>query len=290
MRSQDCARRGDPVGARRHDHPRRSGDWRRAARQSRCAGNADPNARRIIAYGLRNPVPVRIPTGDERDLDRRRGLDDWEEIDRILDPTDATVENFGWPCYEGSSRQAGYDAADLSICENLYGAAERGSRSPYFAYNHANKVVAGRDVLRPAARPISGMSFEFAPTGDALPGRIPGRALLRRLLARLHLGDAEERQPDPISRIIETFVADAANPVNLEFGPDGDLYYVDFDGGTIRRIETTSEDKAAGRSTSASSTYGPGYESDKAVDSSSSTRWSSTFTDSQSWQVDLGSA
>jgi hypothetical protein len=32
-------------------------------------------------------------------------------------------------------------------------------------------------------------------------------------------------------------VAGAANPVNLEFGADGKLYYVDFDGGTIRRVE-----------------------------------------------------
>jgi PKD repeat protein len=36
---------------------------------------------------------------------------------------------------------------------------------------------------------------------------------------------------------IRTFVAGAANPVNLETGPGGDLFYVDFDGGTIRRIQ-----------------------------------------------------
>ena len=36
---------------------------------------------------------------------------------------------------------------------------------------------------------------------------------------------------------IDTFVAAAANPVNLEFGPNGNLYYADFDGGTIRRIQ-----------------------------------------------------
>ena len=40
--------------------------------------------------------------------------------------------------------------------------------------------------------------------------------------------------PDPATR--ETFVAGAANPVELEIGPGGDLFYVDFSGGTIRRI------------------------------------------------------
>ena len=35
---------------------------------------------------------------------------------------------------------------------------------------------------------------------------------------------------------IKTFVAPAANPVDLQVGPDGNLYYVDLVGGTVRRI------------------------------------------------------
>ena len=35
-------------------------------------------------------------------------------------PRVTAVQNFGWPCYEGVNRQAGYDGANLSICENLY--------------------------------------------------------------------------------------------------------------------------------------------------------------------------
>jgi PKD repeat protein len=49
-------------------------------------------------------------------------------------------------------------------------------------------------------------------------------------------------QPAPDQ--IRTFVAQAANPVNLETGPGGDLFYVDFDGGTIRRIEYVSTNHA----------------------------------------------
>jgi PKD repeat protein len=43
--------------------------------------------------------------------------------------------------------------------------------------------------------------------------------------------------PNPAARA--TFAAGAANPVDLEVGPGGDLFYVDFDGGTIRRITYT---------------------------------------------------
>jgi PKD repeat protein len=44
---------------------------------------------------------------------------------------------------------------------------------------------------------------------------------------------------NPAPGQIRKFVEGAANPVNLEMGPGGDLYYVDFDGGTIRRIHYT---------------------------------------------------
>ena len=41
--------------------------------------------------------------------------------------------------------------------------------------------------------------------------------------------------PIPSPGSIDTFVAGAANPVNVEFGPGGDLFYVDL-AGTIRRV------------------------------------------------------
>jgi PKD repeat protein len=50
------------------------------------------------------------------------------------------------------------------------------------------------------------------------------------------------------------------------------------------------EDKALGRVASASSVEEPGLEASKAVDGNSATRWSSSFLNSQWWQVDLGRA
>ena len=45
-------------------------------------------------------------------------------------------------------------------------------------------------------------------------------------------------QPDPATRAV--FDMPAANPVDLEIGADGSLYYVDFDGGAIRKISYTA--------------------------------------------------
>jgi PKD repeat protein len=39
---------------------------------------------------------------------------------------------------------------------------------------------------------------------------------------------------------IKGFVGGAANPVDLQVGPDGNLYYADIGGGTIRRIDYTA--------------------------------------------------
>ena len=40
--------------------------------------------------------------------------------------------------------------------------------------------------------------------------------------------------PNPAN--VVTLAAGAANPVGLTIGPNGDLFYPDFDGGTVRRI------------------------------------------------------
>ena len=50
---------------------------------------------------MRNPFRFTFRPGTSELWIGDVGWNDWEEIDRILSPTDSTVENFGWPCYEG---------------------------------------------------------------------------------------------------------------------------------------------------------------------------------------------
>ena len=59
--------------------------------------------------------------------------------------------------------------------------------------------------------------------------------------------------PDPANLV--TLDAGAANPVDLQIGPDGNLYYVDYDGGTIRRISWSPNGSPVAKTT-ASSTSG----------------------------------
>ena len=102
--------------------------------------SSDPNARRIVAYGLRNPFRItQRPDSDELWIGDV-GQSSWEEIDHVVAPASASAANFGWPCYEGPAAQSGYQAAGLNLCASLYATA--GSvTAPYYAYNHNACVV-----------------------------------------------------------------------------------------------------------------------------------------------------
>src|SRR4029450_12665718 len=87
----------------------------------RLACSTAPNARRIIAHGLRNPFRMTNRPGTNEIWLGDVGWNTWEEINRITNPTGG-VTNFGWPCYEGTGRQSGYDGLNLNVCERLYAA------------------------------------------------------------------------------------------------------------------------------------------------------------------------
>jgi glucose/arabinose dehydrogenase/PKD repeat protein len=230
LRSQDLRTAGDPVtldgtilrvdpitGEGLSDNP--------------LSGHADANARRIVAYGLRNPFNLTVRPGTNDIWIGDVGWNTWEEINRIVNPVDGAVRNFGWPCYEGSGRQSGYDAADLAICENLY--AQAGAvLSPVYAYNHADRVVTG-ETCPTGSSSISGLAFyESGSYPAAYTGALFFSDYSRDCIWVMFTG--ADGLPDPAQRA--TMVAGAANPVDLRIGPNGDLFYVDFNGGTIRRI------------------------------------------------------
>ena len=188
LRSQDLRTSGDPAslnGAVLRVNPATGA----GLPDNPLAGSADPNARRIIAHGLRNPFRFAIRPGTNELWIGDVGWDIHEEFNRVVNPTDGVVENFGWPCFEGNIRQPGYDAADLNICEGLYNQA--GSMTlPYYSYPHASQVVPG-ETCPLGSSSLAGIDFY---TGGEYPAVVRRRDVLRRLLARLHLGRVPGRQ------------------------------------------------------------------------------------------------
>jgi glucose/arabinose dehydrogenase len=198
--------------------------------------HSNPNARRIVAYGLRNPFRITAYPGTNEIWIGDVGWGTWEEINVITNPTDANVDNFGWPCYEGNTRQSGYDGANLNICENLYTEGSSAITAPYHAWHHSNKVVS-TDNCPTGSSSAAGVTFQFAGNNNNYPAEYNGALFFadysRDCVWVMFPGGNGKPNPSNISPFIEA----AANPVDLEMGPDGNLYYVDFNGGTIRRIE-----------------------------------------------------
>jgi glucose/arabinose dehydrogenase len=225
-----------------------------------AAGNpmidsSDANARRIIAYGLRNPFRFTFRPGTNELWAGDVGWNTWEEINRIPNVTDGVMRNFGWPCYEGTPRQSGYAGANLSICENLYAAGAGAVTAPYFAYNHGNQVVPNESCPTGSSS-IAGLDFQFN-NGNSYPAEYQGALFFADYSRDCIWVMPKGADTLPVPGQVKTFVAGAANPVNLETGPGGDLFYVDFDGGTIRRIRYFSTNRPPVAVATASPTTGP---------------------------------
>jgi glucose/arabinose dehydrogenase len=202
------------------------------------ASSSDANARRIVAYGLRNPFRINFRPGTRELWAGDVGWNEWEEINTLADASDAVAENFGWPCYEGTPRQPGYDNQNLPICETLYG-QNNAVTAPFYTYRHSDHVIPGESCPIGGSA-IAGLSFAFY-GGGPYPAEYDGALFFadytRRCIWAMERGGTTRPSPSNI----KGFVGGAANPVELQIGPDdGNLYYVDIGGGTIRRIKYTA--------------------------------------------------
>ena len=199
--------------------------------------SADPVAQRIIASGLRNPYRMAARPGTNELWVADVGNGGWEEINLVANPTDSRLENFGWPCNEGTSK-TGF--APFDLCKALYADAPA-LDAPFYAYRHSNKVVSGESCSTGSSA-VTALRFY---TGSTYPSRYQGALFFAdyaRNCAWAMLPGADGR-PDPTK--IETFGAGMSTPVDFQMGPQGDLYYVDIAGGAVKRVRYLSPVAAA---------------------------------------------
>jgi glucose/arabinose dehydrogenase len=203
--------------------------------------SSNANARRIVAYGLRNPFRITQRPGTDELWIGDVGWNTWEEINRVVAPASAAASNFGWPCYEGAAAQGGYQGAGLNLCASLY--STPGSViAPYYTYNHSNCVV-NYTGCHTGGSSVTGIAFY---TGGSYPSQYNGA---------LFFGDHSRNEiwamlpgtnglPDPAK--LQSFVGvdssggAAGHPVDLKIGPGGDLFYVDMDNGAVHRVTYTA--------------------------------------------------
>lgn len=232
LRAQDIRTTGDPTGL--------SGSVIRidpATGAPVGTSGVDTNAKRIIAYGLRDGsrLAVRPGTNDIWVADRGGGY--WEEFHRVT--PGSSKPNFGWPCYENNEIRKQSDLQNLNLCESLYSGG--GATSAYWAYDHELPVHPDENCEPNDARPgstLSGLEFYPAAGGNFPP--IYRNALffadrLRNCIWAL--------MPDatgiPKKGSVVPFAGMAMRATDLEVTPTGDLLYIDQKVDTVQRIRYT---------------------------------------------------
>lgn len=190
------------------------------------------NAKRIIAYGLRNPFrfTVRPNTGEIWVGDV--GDTAWEEINRIpAVPADgsATLLNFGWPCYEGRGHHGNFVGP---ICTGLYANGDTGGRTPqtppWYAYQHVGSSdTTGLAFYEGSSYPAQYHHSLFAADNS------------RQILFNIPFVDANgDGVPDapPDSSAGAFFGGSLATAVQLISGPGGDLFFPNVNTGKVSRL------------------------------------------------------
>nr|MBA3843665.1 PQQ-dependent sugar dehydrogenase [Actinomycetota bacterium] len=190
--------------------------------------SSDANARRIVADGFRNPFRFVMRPGTNDLWLGDVGWNDYEEINHV-DTSTPTVQDFGWPCYEGPFPQAGYQSAGLNICNNL---TSDQVTPPVRFYSHNSTVVPGENCA-PGSSSITGLNFY---SGTSYPAGY-SKALFFADYSRnciWAMAAGADGLPDPSQ--VTTFETGAGAPIDLVTGPNGDMFYADFTGGAIHRI------------------------------------------------------
>jgi glucose/arabinose dehydrogenase len=220
-----------------------------------AAGDANANRRRIIAYGLRNPYRITKRPGTNEIWTTNVGQNTTEWINRIPNPT-GSVLNFGWPCYEGSQVQPGYQALNNFMCNSVY---SQGFTPPYYEYRHngpGSQIGSGFEGVngtqcRQGSGALTGAAFynggyfgSAQPTSNypaAYDGALFFTDFTRRCIYAMRRG--ADGLPDPNQIIVvgaEVTGTTDAGAVALEAGPDGRIWFVDIINGAIKRLVYTA--------------------------------------------------
>ena len=133
----------------------------------------------------------------------------------------------------GPGPPAGLRGASASTsCEALYASGEH--VPPFHSYPHSGSVVEG-DGCSTGSSGIAGVAFGFYPTGP-YPADYDGALFFADYARDCIWAMKRDGGALPSPSAVSAFVRAAANPVDVQVAPSGELFYADYNGGTIRRV------------------------------------------------------
>ena len=191
--------------------------------------SARPERARIIAYGLRNPFRITVRPGTSEVWIGDVGWNTWEEINRIVAPTDGPSRTSAGPATRAARARAATTARTSTSARTSTPPVRPRSRRPTTPGTTARRSCRTRPA-RPGARPPRGAFY----TGGSYPGYTGSSSSpTTRATASGRCGPGERPAEPGHDRDVR---GRRGQPGRHPDRPGGDLFYVDFDGGTIRRI------------------------------------------------------
>lgn len=191
------------------------------------ASSPDPNARRIVAFGFRNPFRFAIDRENESVYVGNVGNATYEEIDNFpLVP--AKAYDSGWPCFEGPDPEPAYRSFGLSLCDSLYGQPNATSQ-PLFFYPHAAGVTPADHCPHDLGSAIGGSAvYEGAEFPAEYQGALFFADAVRGCIYVMLPG--ADGEPDP--NTVRPFLSDGGpyTGADLQVGPEGSLFYLSLYG------------------------------------------------------------
>lgn len=178
-------------------------------------GNTQLTSLKVAAYGLRNPFRFAVQPNTGEIYIADVGWNNVEEIDYIPAPrTDEVVENFGWPCFEGSPRQGGYQGANSPVCNSLY--AANNDTKPFWEYAHTGGQAAATGAA--------------VYTGNSYPAKYKNGLFIAdysQYWIRF-LPATDNGKPNKNTTFAAAAFDTGAPVIQLESGPLGDIYYLSY--------------------------------------------------------------
>jgi glucose/arabinose dehydrogenase len=233
----------------------------------------DVGARRILAYGMRNPFRFELRPGTDELYVGDVGWYTWEELDRASSPPAPGQPpiNFGWPCYEGLAPEPDWHQLAQQglapLCQSLYDEAGAGVTAPIFTYVHSETqgLFPGDGCPSSPGSSMSGLAF-YEPPATASAREFPASYDGALFIADASRGCIWTMSPDPQGVPDPTSVtnfatpsAGASNPfvpVDITEGPEGALYVPNFADNSITRIRYFAEGEPPVAELSADRTFG----------------------------------
>jgi glucose/arabinose dehydrogenase len=189
-------------------------------------GDSSANRSKVWASGIRNSFRINVRPVSGQIYLGEVGWNTWEEINYV--PKGA---NLGWPCWEGNEQQNGDGQPshgkykNLAECQAFYASNPSNLKFPLYTYPHP-----------PSSSVIGGVFYN----GSSYPLQYQDVYFFADYSKNQIYNLKVDASGNLIPGSFSTFASNVGGPVEFFKGPNGDIYYVAINTGSINKISYVS--------------------------------------------------